>query len=40
MEGTHNLELRGDKLKEPVPVEVHVKGRDITEAVVDVSKYL
>jgi hypothetical protein len=40
MEGTHNLELRGDKLSEPVPVEVHVKGRDITEAVVDVSKYL
>jgi serine/threonine protein kinase len=40
MEGTHNLELRGDKLTEPVPVEVHVKGRDITETVVDVSKYL
>jgi serine/threonine protein kinase len=40
MEGTHALELRGDKLTEPVPLEVHIKGRDITETVVDVSKYL
>jgi hypothetical protein len=40
MEGTHQLELRGDNLKEPVQVEVHIKGRDITETVVDVSKSL
>jgi serine/threonine protein kinase len=40
MEGTHNLELRGDKLTEPVPVEVNIKRGDITETVVDVSKYL
>jgi serine/threonine protein kinase len=40
MEGTHNLELRGEKLSEQVPVEVTVKRGDITEAVVDVSKYL
>jgi hypothetical protein len=40
MEGTHMLELRGDNLKEPVQVEVHIKGRDITETVVDVSKSL
>jgi hypothetical protein len=32
--------LRGEKLSEPVPVEVTVKRGDITEAVVDVSKYL
>jgi hypothetical protein len=40
MEGTHTLELRGDKLTEPVQVEVNIKGRDLTETVVDVSKNL
>ena len=40
MEGIHNLELRGEKLSEPVPVEVNINHADITETVVDVSKYL
>ncbi|HEX8702053.1 MAG TPA: protein kinase [Myxococcaceae bacterium] len=40
MEGTHQLELRGDKLSEPVPVEVNIKRGDITEVAVDLSKYL
>ncbi|WP_224369231.1 serine/threonine-protein kinase [Hyalangium versicolor] len=40
MEGTHTLELRGDNLKEPVPVEATVKARDTTEVPVDVSKYI
>jgi hypothetical protein len=39
-EGTHTLELRGDQLKEPVPVEVTVKAHDTTETVVDLSKSL
>ncbi len=40
MEGTHTLELRGDNLKEPVQVEVHVKGRDLIEHAVDLSPAL
>jgi hypothetical protein len=40
MEGVHTLELRGEKLTEPVPVEVLIKRGDVTETVVDVSKYL
>jgi serine/threonine protein kinase len=38
MEGPHKLELRGDRLKEPVEVEVNVKARDTTTELVDVSK--
>ncbi|MFL5346334.1 MAG: protein kinase domain-containing protein [Hyalangium sp.] len=40
MEGTHQLELRGDQLKAPVQFEVTVKARDTTESQVDVSKEL
>jgi serine/threonine protein kinase len=40
VEGTHTLELRGESLKEPVPVEVQVKRGDLTEAQVDISKYI
>ncbi len=40
MEGTHKLELRGEQLKEPVEFEVTVKGRDVTEEVIDVSNHL
>ncbi|WP_224245911.1 serine/threonine protein kinase [Hyalangium gracile] len=40
MEGTHTLELRGDQLKGPVPVEVTVKAGNTVETVVDVSKEL
>ena len=40
MEGIHKLELRGDKLKEPVEVEVNVKARDTTTEQVDVSKHM
>jgi serine/threonine protein kinase/3',5'-cyclic AMP phosphodiesterase CpdA len=40
VEGQHKLELRGDILKEPVPVEVQVKRGDLIEAQVDISGYL
>jgi serine/threonine protein kinase len=40
MEGTHPLELRGDQLKAPFPVEVTVKARDTVDVTVDVSKEL
>ncbi|KFE63151.1 serine/threonine-protein kinase [Hyalangium minutum] len=40
MEGTHRLELRGDRLKEPVEIEVNVKARDTTTEMIDVSKHM
>jgi len=40
MEGPHKLELRGDRLKEPVEIEVNVKAGDTRTEMVDVSKYL
>ncbi|MFL5355204.1 serine/threonine protein kinase [Archangium sp.] len=40
VEGTHHLELRGPGLKEPVPVDVEVKARDITDKTVNLADSL
>jgi serine/threonine protein kinase len=40
VEGTHHLELRSPGLKEPVPVDVEVKARDITDKTVNLTDYL
>ncbi|OJT23652.1 protein kinase [Archangium sp. Cb G35] len=40
VEGKHHLVLQGTALLEPVPVDVEVKGRDITNKAVDLSPYL
>jgi hypothetical protein len=40
VEGTHHLTLQGTSLKEPVPVEVEVKARGITDKDVDLTSQL
>ncbi|OJH39517.1 serine/threonine protein kinase [Cystobacter ferrugineus] len=40
VEGEHHLILQGTSLKEPVQVDVEVKGRDTTEKVVNVTEFL
>ena len=40
VEGTHHLVLQGPTLKEPVPVDVEVKARGITDKSVDLSRFL
>ncbi len=40
VEGKHHLMLQGTALREPVPVDVEVKARDITNKSVDLTSYL
>ncbi len=40
MEGMHKLELRGERLAEPVKFTVNVKAGETTEVLVDLSTYL
>ena len=40
VEGKHNLVLQGPSLKEPVPLEVEIKARGVTDLTVDLTPYL